>query len=215
MAAAAAELEGCDPPAGWWRTPHSSDAVMNRARAMTPIDQSWIFRADGWGRQGVSTFCNAAVGEMSPPRISSAVSCSGVRGCGGSSGGAGRNAGHSAPGYDQPNGPVCAFVLVDLEQAFAKRVYGYADNGVGDGIEVRPPAKGLGRDGVFLDLIAAAREVLFADVLQHARQVAGAAKDTGREEPVEFPSFGLGPGFCGRNVFGSSNSSHERRFYTP
>ena len=116
--------------------------------------------------------------------------------------------------YDQPHRPVCSFVLIDLEQAFAKRVYGYADNGVGVGIKVRPPAKRLGRYAVLLNLLGPAREALLTDVFQEAREVSRAAKDTGRKQPIEFPSFGLGARFCGRNVFGSSNSSHGRRFYT-
>ena len=74
--------------------------------------------------------------------------------------------------HHQPDRAGRSFVLVDLQKTFAKRVYGYADDGVGVGIEVRPTAKGLGRNGVLLDLLRPAREPLFADVFQHPRQIA-------------------------------------------
>jgi hypothetical protein len=75
-------------------------------------------------------------------------------------------------GYDEPDRAARSFVLVDLQKAFAKGMYGHADDGVGVGIEVGPPAKGLRRDGVLLDLLGPAREALLADVFQHTGQVA-------------------------------------------
>ena len=78
---------------------------------------------------------------------------------------------------DKPQRAVRSFVLVDLKEALAERVYGDSDDGVGVGIEVGPPAKGLRRDGVLLDLLGPAREALLADVFQYPRQVTRSAKD--------------------------------------
>jgi hypothetical protein len=49
---------------------------------------------------------------------------------------------------------------------------GYADDSVRVGIEVGPPAKGLGGNRAFLDVLGAAGEALLADELQYARQIA-------------------------------------------
>ena len=49
---------------------------------------------------------------------------------------------------------------------------GYADDGVRVGIEVGPPAKGLGGNRVLLYVLSPAGEALLADELQYARQIA-------------------------------------------
>jgi hypothetical protein len=48
----------------------------------------------------------------------------------------------------------------------------YAYDGVEVGIKIKPSPKSLGRNRVPLDLIRPAREALFADVFQNARQIA-------------------------------------------
>ena len=73
---------------------------------------------------------------------------------------------------DQPHRPVCPFVLVDLQETFTERVDRYPYDGVGLGIEIGPPPKGLGRNGVLLDVAAPAREALLTDVFEYARKVA-------------------------------------------
>ena len=103
---------------------------------------------------------------------------------------------------DQPHRAVRTLVLVDLEQAFAQRVDGYADDSIGVGVEVGAPAEGLGGDGVLLNQVGPAGEAFFADVFKDAREVAGPAEDTGGEEPIEFPPFGFDLSFFGRSVLG-------------
>lgn len=75
-------------------------------------------------------------------------------------------------GKHQSHRPVCPFVLVDLQETFPKRVDRYAYDGVEVGIKIKPSPKSLGRNRVPLDLIRPAREALFADVFQNARQIA-------------------------------------------
>ena len=74
--------------------------------------------------------------------------------------------------HDQPYRPVRAFILVHLQKTFPKRVDRYPHDGIGMGIEIRPSSKGLSRNCVLLDQVCPVREVLFADILQHPRQVA-------------------------------------------
>ena len=70
---------------------------------------------------------------------------------------------------DQPDCSTGPLKLIDLQQAFAKSMDGYADDGVGLGVKFNPPAQRLDGDRIFLDLICPALEVLLADVPQHPR----------------------------------------------
>ena len=78
--------------------------------------------------------------------------------------------------YYQPHCVTCSFILVDLHQSLAKRVNGYTHNGVGLRIKGRPPPKSFHRDRIFLDLIRPPLKVFLADVLQHPREIFGAAQ---------------------------------------
>ncbi len=103
---------------------------------------------------------------------------------------------------DQAHGAIRTLELVDLEQAFAQRVDGDADDGIGVGVEIGAPAEGLGGDGVLLNKVGPAGKAFFADVFKDAREVAGPAEDAGGEEPIEFPPFGFDLSFFGRSVLG-------------
>ena len=86
----------------------------------------------------------------------------------------------------QPDRMIGTFILINLDQPFAKGVYGYPHDGVGLRVKVRLAPQGFHRDRIFLDLIRPALEVLFADVLQHSRQIARPAEDPGVQQPFIF-----------------------------
>ena len=76
-----------------------------------------------------------------------------------------------AGGQDKPNRPDRSFMLIDLCQTFTKSVNRYADDRIGLGVKIWPPAKRLDRDCIFLDLICPALEILLTDVSQNTRKI--------------------------------------------
>jgi hypothetical protein len=92
----------------------------------------------------------------------------------------------------QPDRMIGTFILIDLDQAFAKGVYGYPHDGIGLRVKVRLAPQGFHRDRIFLNLIRSALEVLFTNVLEHTRQIARPAEDPGVQQPLIF----LPLGFC-------------------
>ncbi len=91
-----------------------------------------------------------------------------------------------ARGDDDTHGVGDAFAcLVDILQAFAEGVKGYADDGVGLGVEVWPPAQGFDRDRVLLDLVTTTGGGLFADVAEDFCQVRRATECSGVQQPVQ------------------------------
>ena len=91
----------------------------------------------------------------------------------------------------EPDRMIGTVILINLDQPFAKGVYGYPHDGIGLRVKVRPPPEGFHRNRIFPNLICPALKVLFAHVLQHSRQIAGPAEDSGVQQPFIFLPLGL------------------------
>ena len=83
------------------------------------------------------------------------------------------------------------FILINVDQPFAKGVYGYPHDGIGLRVKVRLAPQGFHRDRIFLNLIRPALEVLFTHVLEHSRQIARPAENSGVQQPLIFLPLGL------------------------
>ena len=91
----------------------------------------------------------------------------------------------------EPDRMIGTVTLINLDQPFAKGVYGYPHDGIGLRVKVRPPPEGFHRDRIFPNLICPTLKVLFAHVLEHSRQIAGPAEDSGVQQPFIFLPLGL------------------------